>query len=274
MVNLTDNAQPADIYTEVWLEIKKLAAPGTFNPKTIKYLEDTKLIRKMMKAAYVPAQYASPENRQFYELTKFNKKLAKDGVAFTDEEMKDLKVLWSKALDEVSSISTVIEWFQARTKEALENGAESIHYTSPNGSRMTLKYPKFREKKIRTLHYGQAKWREQKDQEVTDTLNTKKLLNSVTANITHLTDAAALAEAMWDWEDPMVCIHDAVGVPIGQAVDKAIQELKEGFIKATSYDVWKGFREDNNLKVEALTAGPVIGDLDLNEILDSDYLFS
>ena len=274
MVNLTDNDSPADIYTEVWLEIKKLAKPGTFNPDTIAHLERTKLIRKMMKAAYVPAQYASPENRQFYELTKFNKSLAKDGIAFSDQEMQDLKVLWSKALDEVSSISTVIEWFQQRTQEALDNGADCIRYTSPNGSKMTLKYPKFQEKKIKTLHYGQAKWRQQKDQEVTDTLNTKKLLNAVTANITHLTDAAALCEAMWDWQDPMVCIHDAVGVPIGQAVDNAIHQLKDGFIKATSYDVWKVFREDNNLKVEALTSGPVIGDLDLAEIKDSDYLFS
>ena len=277
MVNLTDNDAPADIYTEVWNRIKELAKEKgvKFNPETIKRLEETKLIRKMMKGAFVPAQYASPENRQFYALTKFNNgTLKKQNLQFTDDEMKNLKALWSKALDDVSSIQTVIEWFQNRTNEAIEKGADSIKYTSPNGSMMTLKYPKFKEKKIRTLHYGEAKWREQRQQEETDVMNTKRMLNSITANITHLTDAAALCEAMYNWEKPMVCIHDAVGVPIGSDVDDAITRLKEGFIKSTKYDVWKAFRRCNDLPVVAKTSGPVVRTLNLDEIRDSTYLFS
>ena len=277
MVNLTDNDSPADIYIEVWNRIKVLAAEKgiTFDAQKVKDLEESKLIRKMMKKAFVPAQYASPENRQIYALTTFNNSvLKKEGLAFDDQELAHLKELWTEALDDVSSISTVIEWFQQRTTEAIANGADSIRYVSSNGSEMILKYPKFEEKKIRTLHYGQAKWREQREQQANDEINLKRMLNSITANITHLTDAAALCEAMYAWEDPMVCIHDAVGIPIGQAVDDAIDRLKEGFIEATSYDVWKYFRRCNGLSEGPLTSGPVVGDLDLNEIKDSTYLFS
>ena len=277
MVNLTDNPAPADIYMEVWYRIKELAKERgiKFDNDKIQALEESKLIRKMMKKAFVPAQYASPENRQFYSLTKFNNStLRKEGLELTKSEMKDLKSLWSDALDDVSSISTVIEWFQERTQEAIDTGAMEIKYTSLNGSEMTLKYPKFNETKIRTLHHGSAKWREQREQEETEEMNTKRMLNSITANITHLTDAAALCEAMWDWEDSMVCIHDAVGIPIGEAVDKAVSRLKDGFIAATTFDVWKQFRRCNGLSEGPLTSGPVVGDLDLNDIKDSTYLFS
>ena len=275
MVNLTNTSKPADIYMEIWLKIKDLAKPGTFKPEHIKRLEDTKLIRKMMKVAFIPAQYASPENRQFYALTKFNnKQLKKAELQFSPEEMESLKELWSLALDEVSSISTVIEWFRERSQEALDAGATELYYTSLTGSRMTLRYPKFEEHRVKTIHFGQTKQRQRRQKHETPEVNTKKMLNSITANLTHLTDATALCEAMWDWEQPFVSIHDAIGLPISSAIDKGIQQLKEGFIRATEYDVWTRFRQDNNLPINPQTAPPVVKDLDLSEILDSDYLFS
>ena len=275
MVNLMKTNKPADIYTEIWLRIKEIAKPGTFKPDHIKRLEESKLIRKMMKQAFIPAQYASPENRQFYALTKFNNgTLKKAGLDFTDAEMISLKTLWSIALDEVSSISTVIEWFRDRAKEALDAGATELYYTSLSGSRMTLRYPKFEERRVKTIHFGQTKQRQRRQKEETPKVNTKKMLNAVTANLTHLTDATALCEAMWDYEQPFITVHDAVGYPISAAVDNGIQRLKEGFIKATEYDVWTRFRQDNDLPINPQTAPPVVKDLDLTEILDSDYLFS
>ena len=132
MVNLVATTKPADIYTEIWLKIKELAAPGTFRHSHIKRLEDSKLIRKMMKKAFIPAQYASPENRQYYSLTTFNNGvLAKSDMAFTDQEMDSLKSLWSEALDDVSSISTVIEWFRKRAQEALDAGAHRTPLHKP-----------------------------------------------------------------------------------------------------------------------------------------------
>ena len=72
----------------------------------------------------------------------------------------------------------------------------------------------------------------------------------------------------------MACIHDACGVPIGRLLDDAVVRLKQGFLAATSYPVWDVFRSDNGLPIDALNAPPVIGDLDLNDILKSNYLFS
>ena len=82
----------------------------------IERLEASKLLRKMMKSTYVPASYASPKQEQLNKLKEFNKeKLIPAGIGFSDRQLEELKTLWVKALDDVSSINTVVNWFQQRT---------------------------------------------------------------------------------------------------------------------------------------------------------------
>ena len=283
LTNLVATDSPADIYMEVWNEIKRIAPPGTFRPEHIKKLEKSKLIRKMMKTTYVPAQYASPKQEQLKNLSNFNKNLEKKKLEFTDEELSKLKELWVIALDEVSSIMTVVKWFQERSREALATNNE-IYYRSSNGSLMTLKYPKTTKKKVRTCGVGSGSYLDKRnpkyDQESysvpTDEVETRKILNSVTANVTHMTDAAALCEALWNWEQsPFIGIHDAAGFPCGKHLDDAVARLKEGFITAVQYDVWNAFRAENNLPLNSQTVGPVIGDLtDWDLVRKSTYLYS
>ena len=273
LVNLTNNSQPADIYMAVWEEIKSKAK--TFDDAFIAKLESSKLLRKMMKTTYVPASYASPTNEQLRKLKLFNKtKLTKAGIQFQDVQLEELCKLWPEALDDVSSISTIVNWFQARTQEALDNGATEIHYTSCNGSKMTLRYPKTKLKRVKLPSRGSALFAETQVLEALDAPNRKKLKTAVTSNITHLTDAAALCEALWNWETPFVGIHDACGLPIGKALDKGVEALKQGLITATKHSVFDTFRLDNGLPVNAQTAGPIVGDLNLNCINDSNYIFS
>jgi hypothetical protein len=280
--NLVDTDSPADIYTEVWLQIKALASEGTFRADHIKRLEKSKLIRKMMKAAYVPAQYASPTSEQKNTLRRFNRDVLKKArMEFTDEELKVLQELWVVALDEVSSISTVVNWFKERSRECLKQDSV-IKYITSNGSIMTLRYPKSKLKKVQVFGYGSAQYKASEPcytrQNVaieTDEVDTRKLLNAVTANVTHATDAAALCEALWDWNVPFVAIHDACGLPPSQLLDQGVMRLKEGLITATHYDVWSAFRSANNLPHNATTSGPVIGDLvDWDAVRKSKYLYS
>ena len=275
MTNLVDTKKPADIYTEVWNKIKELAPEGTFRKSHIKVLEKNKLIRKMMKTTYVPAQYASPVSEQKLNLHRFNKILEESKMGFKDDELKALQELWVDALDEVSSINTVVKWFRQRAKEALKS-ADEIFYRTCNGSLMTLKYPKTVLKRFRSLGYGSALYKQGYVSEPDVGPNTKKLLNAVTANITHATDAAALCEALWDWnQTPFVAIHDAAGFPPGRHLDDALMRLKDGLVTATQYNVWNVFRDENNLKHTPKNAGPIVGDLkDWDQVRNSNYLFS
>jgi len=274
--NVIDTAEPADIYLAVWQEIKRIAPPNTFRKSHLQKLDKSRLARKMVKSVYVPAQYASTTSEQHYKLEQFNRDVLKPANShFKDTELEVLKKLWPKALNEVSSINTVVKWFKDRTDEAIANGANEIKYTSCNGSVMHLTYPKSKAKEIRTLsHKGSTKLRERQIQEPTNEVNKVKLKNAVTANVTHLTDASALCAAMWDFEGSWVGLHDAVGLAPSQALDEAIQRLKKGFTEATSYNVWEQFCLDNGLPIDAKTPAPIIGDLDIADIQKSTYLYS
>ncbi len=275
MTNLIDTDAPADIYMEVWREIRRIAPVGTFRTRHLNRLEQSKLLRKMMKTTYVPASYASPEQEQKRNLKAFNRdKLKPANLDFTDEEMDKLCELWVTALDSVSSIASVVGWFRKRTSEIFTSGKKEVKYTSCNGSVMTLKYPKQKMKQVRTIHYGSAIYRVEAMYVDLPEPDTRKLLNAITANITHLTDAAALCEALWDVEHPFVGIHDACGVAPGKTMDYQVQRLKQGLIDACKHSVWNTFRLDNDLPIEPQTAPPIIGDLDLDLIMGSNYIFS
>ena len=273
--NLTNTLSPADIYMEVWYEIKNLIPDGSFNKSQIKRLEKSKLLRKMMKSTYVPASYASPVGEQLRKLSKFNDAyLLPAKLGFKPDELKALQEVWPKALDKVSSINTVVNWFRSRTKEAMDNGATEIVVTNSVGSRMTLKYPKPILKKVGAITAPNAKTKRKDIYVSTDKPDRRKMLSSVTANVTHFTDASALVEAMWDFEQPCVCIHDAVGFAPSQALEDGLDKLRYGLMKATEHNIWESFIEENGLSFNHHTVPPIIGDLDLEDILSSSYIFS
>ncbi len=273
--NLINTPEPADIYTEVWNEIKNLAEDGTFRPSHIRKLEKTKHLRKMMKGTYIPASYSSPTTEQHRTLREFNRTtLKKNRLDFTDKEMDVLVRLWDTALDKVSSINSVVSWFKTQTSRVLATGKKEIVYETCNGSRMELHYPKTKRRKVKTIHYGSTNYRSSDEEVPTDEVDKRKLLASVTANITHATDAAALCEAMWNWNRPMVTIHDACGVPPGRCLDDAVMRLKSGFLTATSHPVFETFCDLNGVSMDAQNSPPMIGDLNRDDILHSSYLFS
>ncbi len=279
--NLVDTPQVNDIYMAVWHEIKRIAPPNAFRASHIKRLEKSKYLRKMMKTTYVPASYASPVGEQLSKLRSFNTEVLKPaGLAFKDDkkkpntELKILQSLWSEALDNVSSIQTVVNWFKDRTREVLDDGAKEIICTSVNGSKMILRYPKSDLKTVTCIGGGDARSRRKALKVFKDEPFKKKLLSSVTANVTHMTDAAALCEALWNWDVPFVAVHDACGLAPSQKLDDGIKRLKRGLIDATRHNIWNTFRRDNNLPLDHITAGPVIGDLNLDDIMESNYMFS
>lgn len=273
--NVVDTPKPADIYWEVWEQLKTMAPSGTFRASHIKRIEASKLIRKMMKQGYVPAQYASPKQEQLKRLKEFNNNtLTKANQQFKEHELNFILENWEAALDEVSSIKTVISWFKARSREALSK-SDVIHFKTCNGSVMTLKYPKTKLARHQVLGYGSTRYRRATHNEILDETNSRALLNAVTANVTHATDAAALCEGLFDFEHPFVAIHDACGCAPGRHLEEAVRRLKDGFVTATQFDVWDSFREQNGLPHTPTTSGPVIGDLtDWDEVRQSKYLYS
>ena len=149
----------------------------------------------------------------------------------------------------------------------MSNGANEIYYTSPNGSKMTLKYPKTKIRQLPILIAAVAV----KVQDPTDEINSSKVVVSQLA--THPPYAAALCAACGTI-CPWIGIHDACGLPPGKLLDEGVDRLRHGLVEATSYNVWDQFRLDNNLPLDPTTNGPIIGDLNLEDILSSTYLYT
>ena len=146
----------------------------------ISRLEKSKHLRKMMKTTYVPASYGSPQGEQLVKLKVFNEQvLEQAGIPFKEQELKVLQSLWVEALDNVSSINTVLNWFRDRTKEALENGAKEIRVTNSNGSQMILRYPKSDIKRVSVLGNSVMSSRRKALKEYKDEPFARKLLSAV-----------------------------------------------------------------------------------------------
>ena len=140
---------------------------------------------------------------------------------------------------------------------------------------MTLKYPKTSETKVRTFHHGSGGYRELKTYDPTDEPRASKLIMAVAANVTHACDAALLASALSGVDFPFVSIHDSVGVPPGELLDLLQLRLKHAFLRVAGQDVWTQFLTDNNLPTDdPSTAPPIVGDWDINECLESSYMFA
>jgi len=254
--------------------------PNTFRPEHIEELEGTKKIRKMIKHVYIPSQYSSPLQEQKNKLRDYNQYvLTPQCLEFTKEEIDEFIRVWGRSLDEVSSINTVISWFKLRTREILDSGKTCITYTSCNGSKMTLKYRRMDRKgpgtHIKTFGYGSINIiRDSRQSVPTDVVNRDKMLSSIVPNITHLTDSSSLSESFWDYNGDFISIHDCIGLPPGKKLDDGVVRLKEGFISSTKYNVWDQFRIENDLPLDPVTSPPVVGDLDIDEIRNSKYLYS
>jgi hypothetical protein len=279
LTNLIDTPHPQDIYTEVWNEIQKNVKPNTFRPDHIQELERTKKIRKMIKDTYIPTQYSMELFGQESSLRTYNwEELTPIGLEFTKEEMDEFVRVWDKSFDKKTSINTIIRWFKLRTREILDSGKNCIYYTSCNGSRMTLKYPKTKRTTIHTFGYGSMKLTvESKEEIVTENVDRQGMLRSIVPNITHLTDSSSLSESFWNYEGDFISIHDCIGLPPGRKLDEGVVRLKEGFISSTRFNVWETFISDNDLNQfwEIDPRDPtIIGDLDIEEIQHSKYLYS
>ncbi len=110
--------------------------------------------------------------------------------------------------------------------------------------------------------------------EPTDEPDIKAWLRAVTANTIHSIDGAIMVLGLKDFEYPFSTIHDCAATYAGKPMDKMLHDLKVGFIKAVSFNIWDEFRLANGLKLDAETAPPIVGNLDLSMVMESDYIFS
>ena len=275
LVNVSPTDEPQDLYRACWDALVKLnnqtRPVPPISPNKLFTLTENKQGRALAKKMVMVAQYSAGIQRQMQEFYELHDDLP-DAQQFDEDELKAFRRLWQQALAEVCSFTFVVEWFQARVQEIYDSGRKEVLIPTPNGSVQEMKYPIYKPHRVQSFHQGSLTW--MTEYEPIDEPDLKKWMSSITANAIHSLDGCLLALALADFTESFSTIHDAVHTYAGTCMDEMLMRLKQAYVDTVSFDIWTEFLTINGLEVNATTAPPIVGNLDLKQVLNSDYIFA
>tara|TARA_R110002012_G_scaffold320906_1_gene546723 strand:- start:6 stop:689 length:684 start_codon:yes stop_codon:yes gene_type:complete len=225
------------------------------------------------------AQYAAADWKQMQEFYEYHDELP-EHLQLDKAEIQAFKKLWKKAMNQVCSFSFVVDWFQARAQEIYDSGAKEISIPTPTGSVQKMFYPVYEVKQVKSFYSGSLKYKEEKETKLTEYYPTdkpdiKKWLSSITANAIHSLDGSCLAIGLHDFPESFSTVHDAIYCYAGSTMDDILVKLKQSFKETVEFDIWGEFLRANNLPEDNPESyPPIVGNLDLNKVLESDYIFA
>ena len=280
LVNVYPTDEPKDLYKACWDALVELnKTKRLIRSGLLEELTKLKHGRAIAKRIIMVAQYAAAEWKQMEEFYEYHDELPQH-LQLNRSEVKAFKTLWQQAMSSVCSFSFVVDWFQARAKEIYDRGAKEIRIPTPTGSLQRMFYPTYEVKQVMSFYSGSLKYKGRQETKLTeyhptDEPNLKKWLSSITANTIHSLDGSCLAIGLHDFPTSFSTVHDAVYCYASSAMDDILTRLKEAFVETVSYDIWTEFLKANDLPLDnPLSYPPIVGNLDLNTVLDSDYIFA
>jgi DNA-directed RNA polymerase len=174
----------------------------------------------------------------------------------------------------VCSFSFVVDWFQARVQEIFDSGKTIVNIPMPTGSTQVMKYPIYKPHQVKSFHHGSLGYTKLTEYKPTDKPDMKKWNSSITANAIHSLDASCLALGLKQFPVAFSTVHDAVYTYGASCMDDILASLKQSYIDTVSFDIWTEFLTANGLEATPENAPPIVGNLDLSMVLQSDYIFA
>jgi DNA-directed RNA polymerase len=185
-------------------------------------------------------------------------------------------IIWDSIGDVVIAAREAMGWLQ-KTARAMGKDNLPIHWTTPSGFVAYQSYVDFSTRQIRTRIAG--KMVKPRIYEETDQINAGKQATSISPNYVHSMDASALFLTVGELVDQGITdfamIHDSYGTHACNTT-KLATTLRAVFVRMYQADPLAAFRDEviqSNPGIE-LEELPSKGDLDLNQILKSDFFFA
>ena len=280
-VGLLNNAEgtPPDVYTLVAEQVVGLMASDTdpMAEKWINYID-----RKMVKQNAMTTPYGVGDNGKSNQvmtvLDGMREKLLADGVTYNYADSDYIAKMNHKAIATVVAASEgAMEWLKDVANVASSTGLP-IKWTSPAG--------------LPVLQFKQGTTADRPDwmmlgrritvvmQYENGKVDKMKQRRGISPNFVHSLDAAALMLTVNYCSevgvDSFAMIHDSYGTHAGCA-DQLQYELRRAFVDIYKQPVMQNFRDDVLSQLPegtVLPEVPVMGDLKVDEILKSEYMFS
>ena len=254
MVNVTPGERPRDAYAVV----AEKAAPHV--PETIR----PHLNRKVVKRVVMTIPYnAKPHSNRTY----IREALKEAGQEITKEELtQTVKAVRDAVAEVLPGPMAVMGWIEDTVRQLMADGATELVWTSPSGFVVHQQINRLSTKEINLRLMGRVRVSIIDGHTGPDIQRHK---NSTSPNFIHSIDAAMLHLAFHDYRKPFTVIHDSIW---SRATD--MEEISH-LIRQTYRNVFSGDVLQNWAnEIGATTKPPIIGDLSVEDVLDSTYFFS
>lgn len=304
-VNLIPGDKPRDIYGEVAEKVNAMLRenakngtsdalmPNKFGEKTMKWGTRTLaqqwlafgVNRKVTKRCVMTLAYGAKQfgfKEQILEDTLNDVYETDKGSMFTASKnslaLYMAKLIWQAASQTVVKAFAGMEWLQKVSNVICKEG-DVVTWTTPMGLPIQQNYMEMEVKKVKMRFLNVTK--NFYVPEITGNIAKKKQTQGIAPNFIHSMDAAHLQLSINMCLDKGIhhfsMIHDSYATSPAQA-DTLFHTVREAFVKMyTENDVLMNFYEEMQTSISKecvdMPLPPKKGNLDINQVLDSLYVF-
>lgn len=186
------------------------------------------------------------------------------------------KYLWEAIQETLQSAIVGMDYLRKLTR-IINSKTPFIEWITPLGLLVRQEYKSRKKKTIKTELYGAiSKYTVNIDQDDTDK---QRQVNGICPNFIHSLDASCLMLYLIKCKDEginsFMTVHDCYGVHACDT-NMSAKLLREAFVEIYRHPILSYFRTDvtNGLEIDELPELPSTGDLNIEEVLDSEYFFN
>ena len=280
-VNLTPSDEPQDIYADVASRTEKLLEQE--DSLMARQLLEVGVCRKLTKRSVMIVPYSGTRHacREYIMESLADK--CKGNNPWNDDFFQASFYLsgfvWQSIGEVIVSAFSAMNYIKEIAKLYVDQGL-IFSWVTPTNLLVRQDYKENRKRKVKSHISGsviQLTYNEEKQ----DTIDRRKVLSGASPNFVHSLDAAALTftvhECLKDGIIDFAMVHDSYATH-STNMPKLNKRLREAFVKMYQDNDVLGNLYDSAVatlpKDIDIPLPPQKGDLDLNEVLQSDYFFA
>lgn len=287
-VNLLPNLEPEDIYEEVAAVVAaKLEACATVDSGHGRiarmWLKSGLLNRDVVKRQVMTLPYGATQHGMQDQLLKHFKKLRGQGVDLPFEDVWDAALFLTgkiyQAIGEVVvAAGTAMGWLQ-QVSRIVSKRRLPMRWKTPHGFRVVQAYRSQKKVQVETQIMGRLRLNMRMYK---DTISPKKQSSGIAPNFVHSLDSCHMMQTVHamgrnplDRRVSWAIVHDSFGCHAGDA-PRLAATLRCTFVELyEKHDVLAEFKADieADLGIQ-LPDPPPRGELDIQEVLKSDFFFA
>ena len=253
-VNVLPGEKPQDAYKAVAENAKARL------PEKLAVLLDRKVTKRTVMC--LPYGATRHSNRAY-----IREALKEKGAEFTPDELTLIVNAVREAMFDIfPGPMRVMDWIKQEVSAAFKRGADHLQWETPSGFIVKQNRRKRTIQRIKLQILGRCNVNLTTGFEGPDVNGHK---SSTAPNLIHSADASLLHLAFLKFNSPFTVIHDSV---LCRATD--MSELNR-VVRETYYEIFanRNFLQEFAEAIGAETEPPIIGDLDLDSVLESTYFF-